>query len=97
MQLKGVNSPIHRFMVSQSVNSDTHPETVRLLPISQSNMQTVFGFVLFKYYAKVDFPLFFFPIINKELFVFSIFSSMPEKGALVYEKVISFLEISKHS
>jgi len=41
--------------------------------MSQSKMQTYFGLVFFKYYARVDLPVFFLPKIIKDPFELNIF------------------------
>jgi len=83
MQLNGVNYPIQRLILYYSVNRDTHPDTDKLLPISQSSIQIDFEFVFFKYSARVDFPEFFLPKMSKVLFEVITWESMFEKGALV--------------
>ena len=83
MQLNGVNYPIQKFMLSYSVNKDTHPETDKLLPMSQSRMQIELGLTFLKYSDNVDFPVFFLPKISNELLDANIFSSIFKKGATV--------------
>lgn len=76
MQLNGVNSPTQRLMLYVYVMRETHPETVRLRPMSQSRMQTCVGFMFLRYSARVDFPVFFLPKIIKEPFELKIFGSI---------------------